>query len=115
MISMIAIQVIADFKNKIMDIGLKLLYIKGLIQKNIWKVKLTREDLQEKKPEAEAYINGAKDTENDLKQVEQAIHELETELRLQGREIMRCLQINGELKKRIEDLEHELKFKNVEL
>ena len=98
-----------------MDIGLKLLYIKGLIQKNIWKVKLTREDLQEKKPEARAYINGAKDTENDLKQVEQAIHELETELRLQGREIIRCLQINGELKKRIEDLEHELKYKNVEL
>lgn len=98
-----------------MDIGLKLLYIKGLIQKNIWKVKLTREDLQQKKPEAVAYINGAKDTENDLKQVEQAIHELETELRLQGREIIRCLQINGELKKRIEELEHELKYKNVEL
>lgn len=98
-----------------MDIGLKLLYIKGLIQKNIWKVKLTREELQEKKPSAVAYINGAKDTENDLKQVEQAIHELETELRLHGREINRCLHINGELKKRIEELEHELKFKNVEL
>ena len=98
-----------------MDIGLKLLYIKGLIQKNIWKVKLTREDLEEKRPSAEAYINGARDTENDLKQVEQAIHELETEMRLQGREINRCLQINGELKKRIEDLEHELKHKNIEL
>jgi molybdopterin converting factor small subunit len=98
-----------------MDIGLKLLYIKGLIQKNIWKVKLTREELQEKKPSAVAYINGAKDTENDLKQVEQALHELETELRLQGREINRCLQINGELKQRIEDLEHELKHKNNEL
>ena len=98
-----------------MDIGLKLLYIKGLIQKNIWKVKLTREELQEKRPSAVAYINGAKDTEADLKQVEQAIHELETELRLQGREINRCLHINGQLKKRIEDLEHELKYKNVEL
>lgn len=98
-----------------MDIGLKLLYIKGLIQKNIWKVKLTREELQEKRPSAVEYINGAKDTENDLNQVEQAIHELETELRLQGREINRCLKINGELKKKIEELEHELKFKNVEL
>ena len=98
-----------------MDIGLKLLYIKGLIQKNIWKVKLTREELQEKRPSALLYINGAIDTENDLKQVEQAIHELETELRLQGREINRCLQINGKLKKRIEELERELKFKDVEL
>jgi len=98
-----------------MDIGLKLLYIKSLIQKNIWKVKLTREDLEERKPDAVAFINGAKDTENDLKQVQLAIRELETELRLQGREINRCLHINGELKKRIEELEHELKFKNVEL
>jgi|688.fasta_scaffold05071_26 hypothetical protein len=98
-----------------MDIGLKLLYIKSLIEKNIWKVKLTREDLEERKPEAVAFINGAKDTENDLKQVQLAIRELETELRLQGREINRCLHINGELKKRIEELEHELKYKNVEL
>lgn len=98
-----------------MDIGLKLLYIKSLIEKNIWKVKLTREDLEERKPDAVAFINGAKDTENDLKQVQLAIRELETELRLQGREINRCLHINGELKKRIEELEHELKYKNVTL
>jgi hypothetical protein len=98
-----------------MDIGLKLLHIKSLIQKNIWKVKLTREDLEERKPDAVAFINGAKDTENDLKQIQLAIKELETELRLQGREINRCLHINGELKKRIEELEHELKYKNVEL
>jgi hypothetical protein len=98
-----------------MDIGLKLLHTKSLIQKNIWKVKLTREDLEEKRPSALAYINGAKDTENDLKQVQLAIKELETELRLQGREINRCLHINGELKKRIEELEHELKYKNIEL
>lgn len=98
-----------------MDIGLKLLHIKSLIQKNIWKVRLTREDLEERKPDAVAFINGAKDTENDLKQVQLAIRELETELRLQGREINRCLHINGELKKRIEELEHELKYKNVEL
>ena len=98
-----------------MDIGLKLLYIKGLIQKNIWKVKLTREELQEKRPSAVAYINGAKDTEDDLKEIEEAILQLEAELRLQGREINRCLQINGELKQRIDELEHELKYKNVTL
>lgn len=98
-----------------MDIGLKLLYIKGLIQKNIWKIKLTREELEEKRPSAIEFINGAKDTEADLKQIEEAILQLETELRLQGREINRCLQINGQLKQRIEELEHELKFKNVEL
>ena len=98
-----------------MDIGLKLLHAKGLIYKNIWKIKLTREELEEKRPSAVAYINGAKDTEDDLKEIEEAILQLEIELRLQGREINRCLQINGELKQRIEDLEHELKYKNVTL
>ena len=98
-----------------MDIGLKLLYIKGLIYKNIWKIKLTREELEEKRPLAVSYIKGAKDTEDDLKEIEEAILQLEAELRIQGREINRCLQINGELKQRIEDLEHELKYKNVTL
>jgi len=98
-----------------MDIELKLLLAKSILNKTIWRVKLTREELQEKRPSAEAYINGARDTENDLKQVQLAIVELETELRLHGREINRCLHINGELKKRIEELEHELKFKDVEL
>jgi hypothetical protein len=98
-----------------MDIGLKLLYIKSIIEKNIWKVKLTREDLEKRKPDAVSFINGAKDTEGDLKKVQLAIIELETELRLQGREINRCLHINGELKKRIDELEHELKFKDATL
>ena len=98
-----------------MDIGLKLLYVKGLIKKNIWKIKLTREDLEKKRPSAVEYINGAKDTEQDLQLIEQSINDLETELRLQGREINRCLQINGQLKQRINELEHELKYKNIEL
>lgn len=98
-----------------MDIGLKLLYVKGLIKKNIWKIKLTREDLEKKRPSAVEYISGAKDTEKDLQLIEQSINDLETELRLQGREINRCLQINGQLKQKIEQLEHELKYKNVDL
>ena len=98
-----------------MDIGLKLLYVKGLIKKNIWKIKLTREDLEKKRPSAVEYINGAKDTEKDLQLIEQSINDLETELRLQGREINRCLQINGQLKQRINELEHELKYRNIEL
>ena len=98
-----------------MDIGLKLLYIKGLIQKNIWKIKLTRQELEEKRPNAVEYINGAKDTEADLKEIEEAILQLETELRLQGREINRCMEINVHLKQIIEDNEYEIKFKNIDL
>lgn len=98
-----------------MDIGLKLLLARSILQKTIWRIKLTREELQEKRPNAVAYIQGANDVEKDMADIDVILDELELELRLQGREINRCLQINGELKKRIEELEHELKFKNVEL
>ena len=98
-----------------MDIGLKLLLARSILQKTIWRIKLTREELQEKRPNAVSYIKGAKDVEKDLTDVQIALDDLELELRLHGREINRCLQINGELKQRIQDLEHELKHKNVEL
>jgi hypothetical protein len=98
-----------------MDIGLKLLLAKSILNKTIWRVKLTREELEESRPNAVSYIKGAKDVEKDLTDVQIALDDLELELRLHGREINRCLQINGELKKRIEQLEHELKYKNVEL
>lgn len=98
-----------------MDIGLKLLLAKGKILSMKWRIKLTREELEEKRPNAKAFIDGANDVEKDLDEVYNVIDDLELELRLQGREINRCLQINGELKKRIEELEHEIKFKNVDL
>jgi hypothetical protein len=98
-----------------MDIGLKLLLAKSILNKTIWRVKLTREDLEESRPNAVSYIKGAKGVEKDLTDVQIALDDLELELRLHGREINRCLHINGELKKRIEELEHELKHKNNEL
>jgi len=98
-----------------MDIGLKLLLAKGKIISMKWRIKLTREELEEKRPTAKAFIDGANDVETDLDEVYNVIDDLETELRIQGREINRCLQINGQLKQRIEELEHEIKFKNVDL
>jgi len=98
-----------------MDIGLKLLLAKGKILSMKWRIKLTREELEEKRPTAKAFIDGANDVETDLDEVYNVMDDLELELRLQGREINRCLEINGQLKQRIEELEHELKFKNVDL
>lgn len=98
-----------------MDIGLKLLLAKGKILSIKWRIKLTREELEEKRPNAKAFIDGANDVEEDLDEVYNVIDDLELELRLQGREINRCLEINGQLKQRIEELEHEIKLKNVDL
>ena len=98
-----------------MDIGLKLLLAKGKILSMKWRIKLTREELEEKRPNAKAFIDGANDVEEDLDEVYNVIDDLELELRLQGREINRCREINGQLKQRIEELEHEIKFRNVDL
>ena len=98
-----------------MDIGLKLLLAKGKILSMKWRIKLTREELEEKRPNAKAFIDGANDVEEDLDEVYNVIDDLELELRIQGREINRCLEINGKLKQRIEELEHEIKFKNIDL
>jgi len=49
-----------------MDIGLKLLLAKGKILSMKWRIKLTREELEEKRPTAKAFIDGANDVEIDL-------------------------------------------------
>lgn len=98
-----------------MDIGLKLLLAKSKLVAIKWRLKITREELEEKRPNATEFIKGASEVEHELDVVNEIIDDLETELRINGREINRCLLINGELKQRIEELEHELKFKNVDL
>lgn len=98
-----------------MDIGLKVLLAKSIINKTIWRIKLTREELEERRPNATEFIKGAVSVEKDLTEVRISLEDLELELRLFGREVNRCLQINGELKKRIQELEHELKYKKVDL
>lgn len=98
-----------------MDIGLKLLLAKSKLEKTRTRIRLSREEIQEKRPSAIEYINGALDTEKDLLDILEILYELENELRYNGRELNHAVKINGELKKRIDELEHELKFKNVEL
>lgn len=98
-----------------MDIGLKILLAKSKLVAIKWRLKLTREELEEKRPHAKEFIKGSSEVELELDRVTEIVEDLETELRIQGREINRCLQINGQLKQRIEELEHELKFKNVDL
>lgn len=98
-----------------MDLGLKLLHAKSLIKKTQWRIKLTRQELEEKRPHAIAFIEGANDVEKDLDKLEIAIDHLELELRMQGRDLNYATKVNAELKQRIQDLEHEIKFKNVEL
>jgi hypothetical protein len=98
-----------------MDIVLQLLLVKSKLQSIKTRIRLTREDLEEKKPNATAFIKGANEVELDLTEIEKTIYDLENEMRMIGREINYAMLINGKLKEKINDLEHEIKFKNLDL
>ena len=98
-----------------MDITLQLLLVKSKLQSIKTRIRLTREDLEEKKPNALAFIKGANEAELDLTEIEKTIYDLENEMRMIGREMNYALMINGHLKEKINDLENEIKFKNLDL
>jgi len=98
-----------------MDITLQLLLVKSKLQSIKTRIRLTREDLEEKKPNATAFIKGANEVELDLTEIEKTIYDLENEMRMIGREINYAMLINGKLKEKINDLENEIKFKNLDL
>jgi len=98
-----------------MDIVLQLLLVKSKLQSIKTRIRLTREDLEEKKPNATAFIKGANEVELDLTEIEKTIYDLENEMRMIGREINYAMLINGKLKEKINDLENEIKFKNLDL
>ena len=98
-----------------MDIVLQLLLAKSKLDSIKTRIRLTREDLETKRPDAIAYIKGANDVEKDLEQIRKVIDQLELELRMVGREMNYALQVNGHLKEKINDLNNEIKFKNLDL
>jgi predicted nucleic acid-binding Zn-ribbon protein len=98
-----------------MDIVLQLLLVKSKLQSIKTRIRLTREDLEEKKPNATAFIKGANEVELDLTEIEKTIYDLENEMRMIGREMNYAMLINGTLKEKINDLENEIKFKNIDL
>ena len=98
-----------------MDIVLQLLLVKSKLQSIKTRIRLTREDLEEKKPNATAFIKGANEVELDLTEIEKTIYDLENEMRMIGREMNYAMLINGTLKEKINDLENEIKFKNLDL
>lgn len=98
-----------------MDIVLQLLLVKSKLQSIKTRIRLTREDLEEKKPNATAFIKGANEVELDITEIEKTIYDLENEMRMIGREMNYAMLINGKLKEKINDLEHEIKFKNLDL
>jgi len=98
-----------------MDIALQLLLVKSKLQSIKTRIRLTREDLEAKKPNATAFIQGAHDVELDLTEIEKTIYDLEREMRMRGREMNNAIPINGHQKENITDFENENTVKNLDL
>lgn len=84
-----------------MDLTLTIIHVKGLIQNITKRVQISREEIQEKRPTATAYIEGANQTESELIKIKEVINCLETELRACIRENNYLTKINTELKSEI--------------
>jgi len=98
-----------------MDLNLKIIVAKSNIQTILHRLRLTREDIEKNRPTAIKYIEGSRDTEAKLSQVNVIFQELEHEARMQGRENMILTHQNMELKQRIEELENQIKYQNIEI
>ena len=112
---MSVIQVIVDYKKRKMDLSLKILWAKTTVWTVKERIKNVREKLEKDKPEAKDYINGGKESEWYLLETIQVINLLEDEITNLNRELNQLARRNAQLRVAYQELQDELKFKNVEL
>ena len=115
MTSTIAIQVIVDYKKRKMDLSLKILWAKTTVWTVKERIKNVREKLEKDKPNAKDYINGGKESEEYLLETIQVINLLEDEITNLNRELNQLARRNAQLRVAYQELQEELKYKNVEL
>jgi len=98
-----------------MDLDLKILWAKNVLWTVRERIKNVREKLEKEKPEAKDYINGGKDSEEQLLKTELVIIEMENEIVSLNRELNQLARRNAQLRVAYDELKNELKFKNIEL
>jgi predicted RNase H-like nuclease (RuvC/YqgF family) len=98
-----------------MELDLKILWAKNTIWVVRERIKNVREKLEKDKPDAKDYINGGKDSEEQLLKTELVIIEMENEIKGLNRELNQLARRNAELRVAYQELKNELKFKNIEL
>lgn len=98
-----------------MDLSLKILWAKTTVWTVKERIKNVREKLEKDKPEAKDYINGGKDSEEQLLKTELVIIEMENEIISLNRELNQLAKRNAQIRVAYDELKNELKFKDIEL
>jgi hypothetical protein len=98
-----------------MDLDLKILWAKNTLWVVRERIKNVREKLEKDKPDAKDYINGGKDSEEQLLKTELVLLEMHNEIISLNRELNQLARRNAQLRVAYDELKNELKFKNIEL
>jgi len=91
---------------------IKLLSATAILRKTLLKLKISREEIQEKNGHRTDLINSMLETENELSEVLTTFLILEKQARIFSSNSSRLEQLNLELKFRIKELENEIKANN---
>jgi hypothetical protein len=91
---------------------IKLLSATAILRKTLLKLKISREEIEEKNGHRSDLINSMIETENELSEVLNTFLVLEKQARMFSSSSIRLEQINLELKFRIKELENEIKINN---
>jgi predicted nuclease with TOPRIM domain len=98
-----------------MDLSLKILWAKNTLWVVRERIKNVREKLEKDKPDAKDYINGGKDSEEQLLKTELVLIEMQNEIISLNRELNQLARRNAQLRVAYDELKNELKFKDIEL
>jgi len=98
-----------------MELDLKIIWAKNTIWIVRERIKNVRLKLEKEKPDAKDYINGGKDSEEQLLKTELVIIEMENERISLNRELNQLAKRNAQLRVAYDELKNELKYKDVEL
>jgi hypothetical protein len=91
---------------------IKLLSATAILRKTLLKLKISREEIEEKNGHRSDLINSMLETENELSEVLNTFLVLEKQARIFSSSSIRLEQLNLELKYRIKELENEIKINN---
>jgi len=91
---------------------IKLLSATAILRKTLLKLKISREEIQEKNGHRTDLINSMLETENELSEVLTTFLILEKQARIFSSNSSRLEQLNLELKFKIKELENEIKANN---
>jgi hypothetical protein len=99
-------------KSKTIKMEIKLLSATAILRKTLLKLKISREEIQEKNGHRTDLINSMIETENELSEVLNTFLVLEKQARIFSSSSSRLEQLNLDLKFKIKDLENEIKANN---